>query len=67
MQIIAAYSYRSHGLPHKQSRLLNSGYIENFTYDVFDSQEEYHNEKLLVEALNLFLILHGQHEVLKED
>ena len=32
-----------------------------------DSQEEYHNEEVIVEALNLLLILHADHEVVKED
>ena len=27
-----------------------------------DSQEEYHNEEVIVEALNLLLILHADHE-----
>ena len=48
VKTIAAYSYRkSHGLPfiYPDSDL---GYVENFLHMMFsDSQEEYHNEKLL--------------------
>ena len=63
VKTIAAYSYRkSHGLPfiYPNSDL---GYVENFLHMMFaDSQEEYHGEKIIVEALNLLLILHADHE-----
>ena len=63
VKTIAAYSYRkSHGLPfiYPDSDL---GYVENFLHMMFsDSQEEYHNEKIIVDALNLLLILHADHE-----
>lgn len=63
VKTIAAYSYRkSHGLPfiYPDSEL---GYVENFLHMMFsDSQEEYHNEAVIVEALNLLLILHADHE-----
>ena len=63
VKTIAAYSYRkSHGLPfiYPDTEL---GYVENFLHMMFsDSQEEYHNEEVIVEALNLLLILHADHE-----
>lgn len=63
VKTIAAYSYRkSHGLPfiYPDTEL---GYVENFLHMMFsDSQEEYHNEEIIVEALNLLLILHADHE-----
>ena len=63
VKTIAAYSYRkSHGLPfiYPDSEL---GYVENFLHMMFsDSQEEYHGEQIIVDALNLLLILHADHE-----
>ena len=63
VKTIAAYSYRkSHGLSfiYPNSDL---GYVENFLHMMFsDSQEEYHNDDILVDALNLLLILHADHE-----
>ena len=38
-------------------------YVENFLHMMFsDSQEEYHADPVIVEALNLLLILHADHE-----
>ena len=63
VKTIAAYSYRkSHGLPfiYPDTEL---GYVENFLHMMFaDSQEEYHGDDIIVEALNLLLILHADHE-----
>ena len=63
VKTIAAYSYRkSHGLPfiYPDTEL---GYVENFLHMMFsDSQEEYHREQIIVDALNLLLILHADHE-----
>ena len=63
VKTIAAYSYRkSHGLPfiYPSSDL---GYVENFLHMMFaDSQEDYHSDSIIVEALNLLLILHADHE-----
>tara|TARA_B100000029_G_scaffold261265_1_gene257572 strand:- start:109 stop:1374 length:1266 start_codon:yes stop_codon:yes gene_type:complete len=63
VKTIAAYSYRkSHGLPfiYPDSEL---GYVENFLHMMFsDSQEEYHREQIIIDALNLLLILHADHE-----
>ena len=63
VKTIAAYSYRkSHGLPfiYPDSNL---GYVENFLHMMFDdSEEDYHSEPILTEALNLLLILHADHE-----
>ena len=63
VKTIAAYSYRkSHGLPfiYPNSDL---GYVENFLHMMFaDSQEDYHSDSIIVEALNLLLILHADHE-----
>ena len=63
VKTIAAYSYRKyHGLPFiYPDQDLN--YVENFLHMMFsDSQEEYHADPVLVEALNLLLILHADHE-----
>ena len=63
VKTIAAYSYRKyHGLPFiYPDQELN--YVENFLHMMFsDSQEEYHADPVLVEALNLLLILHADHE-----
>ena len=63
VKTIAAYSYRkSHGLPfiYPDSDL---GYVENFLHMMFaDSQEDYHSDDIIVDALNLLLILHADHE-----
>ena len=63
VKTIAAYSYRkSHGLPfiYPDPEL---GYVENFLHMMFsDSQEEYHSEQIIIDALNLLLILHADHE-----
>ncbi len=63
VKTIAAYSYRKYnGLPFiYPDQDLN--YVENFLHMMFsDSQEEYHAEPVLVDALNLLLILHADHE-----
>ena len=63
VKTIAAYSYRkSHGLPfiYPEPEL---GYVENFLHMMFaDSQEDHHSDQIIVEALNLLLILHADHE-----
>ncbi len=63
VKTIAAYSYRkSHGLPfiYPEPEL---GYVENFLHMMFaDSQEDNHSDDIIVEALNLLLILHADHE-----
>ena len=63
VKTIAAYSYRkSHGLPfiYPNAEL---GYVENFLHMMFsDSKEEFHSQKIIIEALNLLLILHADHE-----
>ena len=63
VKTIAAYSYRKyHGLPFiYPNQDLN--YVENFLHMMFsDSQDTFHTEKVLVEALDLLLILHADHE-----
>ena len=63
VKTIAAYSYRKYnGLPFiYPNQDLN--YVENFLHMMFsDSQDEYHAEPVLVDALNLLLILHADHE-----
>ena len=63
VKTIAAYSYRkSHGLPfiYPDSKL---SYVDNFLHMMFsDSQEEYHQNPIMTDALNLLLILHADHE-----
>ena len=63
VKTIAAYSYRkSHGLPfiYPEPEL---GYVENFLHMMFaDSQEDHHSDQIIIEALNLLLILHADHE-----
>ena len=63
VKTIAAYSYRKyHGLPFIYPNQ-NLNYVENFLHMMFsDSQEEFHADPVLVEALNLLLILHADHE-----
>ena len=63
VKTIAAYSYRKYnGLPFiYPDQDLN--YVENFLHMMFsDSQEEFHADPVLVDALNLLLILHADHE-----
>ena len=63
VKTIAAYSYRKfNGLPFiYPDQELN--YVENFLHMMFsDSQEEFHADPVLVDALNLLLILHADHE-----
>ena len=63
VKTIAAYSYRkSHGLPfiYPNSEL---SYVDNFLHMmVDDSEKEYHQNKIMSDALNLLLILHADHE-----
>ena len=63
VKTIAAYSYRkSRGMPfiYPEPEL---GYVENFLHMMFaDSQEDHHSDKIIIEALNLLLILHADHE-----
>ena len=63
VKTIAAYSYRkSHGLPfiYPDSNL---SYVDNFLHMMFsDSQEEYQQNPIMTDALNLLLILHADHE-----
>ena len=63
VKTIAAYSYRkAHGLPfiYPDSNL---SYVDNFLHMMFsDSQEEYHKNPIMTDALNLLLILHADHE-----
>jgi len=63
VKTIAAYSYRKyHGLPFiYPNPELN--YVENFLHMMFsDSQEDFHADPVLTEALDLLLILHADHE-----
>ncbi len=63
VKTIAAYSYRKYnGLPFiYPNPELN--YVENFLHMMFsDSQEEFHADPILVDALDLLLILHADHE-----
>ena len=63
VKTIAAYSYRKyHGLPfiYPNTEL---NYVENFLHMMFsDVQDDFHTEEILVEALDLLLILHADHE-----
>jgi len=63
VKTIAAYSYRKYnGLPfiYPDPEL---NYVENFLHMMFsDSQEDFHTDPILVEALDLLLILHADHE-----
>ena len=63
VKTIAAYSYRkSHGLPfiYPNSEV---SYVDNFLHMMFsDSEQDYHNNSVMSEALNLLLILHADHE-----
>ncbi|MBI65378.1 MAG: citrate (Si)-synthase [Candidatus Marinimicrobia bacterium] len=63
VKTIAAYSYRKfNGLPFiYPDQDLN--YVENFLHMMFsDSQEEYQQNPVMAQALNLLLILHADHE-----
>ena len=63
VKTIAAYSYRkSHGLPFIYPNP-DLNYIENFLHMMFsDSQEDFYADPVLIEALDLLLILHADHE-----
>ena len=63
VKTIAAYSYRKyHGLPFiYPNPELN--YIENFLHMMFfDSGDNFRTDRVLVDALDLLLILHADHE-----
>ena len=63
VKTIAAYSYRKyHGLPFIYPNP-DLNYVENFLHMMFsDSQEDFHADPVLVDALDLLLILHADHE-----
>jgi len=63
VKTIAAYSYRkSHGLPFIYPNP-DLSYVDNFLHMMFDdSPEEYHQNSVMSDALNLLLILHADHE-----
>ena len=63
VKTIAAYSFRkSHGMPFIYPDA-NMNYADNFLHMMFsDSQEEYHKNPVMSDALNLLLILHADHE-----
>ena len=63
VKTIAAYSYRKYnGLPFIYPDQ-NLNYVENFLHMMFsDSQEEFHADPVVTDALNLLLILHADHE-----
>ena len=63
VKTIAAYSYRkSQGLPFLYPDP-DLNYVNNFLHMMFsDSQEEYQQNPVMSEALNLLLILHADHE-----
>ena len=63
VKTIAAYSYRkSQGLPFLYPDP-DLNYVDNFLHMMFsDSQEEYQQNPIMSEALNLLLILHADHE-----
>ena len=63
VKTIAAYSYRKyHGLPFiYPNPELN--YIENFLHMMFsDSEDNFRTDGVLIDALDLLLILHADHE-----
>jgi citrate synthase len=63
VKTIAAYSYRKyHGLPFiYPNPELN--YVENFLHMMFsDSKDNFRTDSVVVDALNLLLILHADHE-----
>ena len=63
VKTIAAYSYRKYnGLPFIYPDQ-NLNYVENFLHMMFsDSQEDFHADPVLVDAMNLLLTLHADHE-----
>jgi len=63
VKTIAAYSYRKYrGLPFIYPNP-DLNYVENFLHMMFsDSQEDFHADPILVDALDLLLILHADHE-----
>ncbi|MBT5956085.1 MAG: citrate synthase [Candidatus Marinimicrobia bacterium] len=63
VKTIAAYSYRkSQGLPFLYPDP-DLNYVDNFLHMMFsDSQEEYQQNPVMSEVLNLLLILHADHE-----
>ena len=63
VKTIAAYSYRkSQGLPFLYPDP-DLNYVNNFLHMMFsDSQEEYQQNPVMSEVLNLLLILHADHE-----
>jgi len=63
VKTIAAYSYRKyHGLPFIYPDP-DLNYVENFLHMMFsDAQDNFHTEEVLVDALDLLLILHADHE-----
>ena len=63
VKTIAAYSYRkSQGLPFLYPDP-DLDYVNNFLHMMFsDSQEEYQQNPVMSEVLNLLLILHADHE-----
>ena len=63
VKTIAAYSFRkSLGMPFIYPDS-NMNYVDNFLHMMFsDSQEEYHKNPVMYDALNLLLILHADHE-----
>ncbi len=63
VKTIAAYSYRKYqGLPFIYPDL-NLKYVDNFLHMMFsDSQEDYHQNPVFTDTINLLLILHADHE-----
>ncbi len=63
VKTIAAYSYRkSHGLPFIYPNP-DLSYVDNFLHMMFsDSEQDYHSNSVMADALNLLLILHADHE-----
>ena len=63
VKTIAAYSYRKyHGLPFIYPNF-ELNYVENFLHMMFsDSEGGFHADSVLVDALDLLLILHADHE-----
>jgi citrate synthase len=63
VKTIAAYSHRKYqGLPfiYPESNLK---YVDNFLHMMFsDSQEDYHQDPVFADTMNLLLILHADHE-----
>tara|TARA_Y100000590_G_scaffold415665_1_gene513752 strand:- start:2413 stop:3681 length:1269 start_codon:yes stop_codon:yes gene_type:complete len=63
VKTIAAYSYRKYnGLPFIYPNP-DLNYVENFLHMMFsDSQDDFLTDSILVDALDLLLILHADHE-----